>query len=195
MARREASQLNNTHPGVVTTTVFTYPTITSAAPQTSRGTILVAAIVGGVIAGMLLAIILTAGWVCWGKSIKRTEAKQRSEAVSPSCHTHNKDKVFLSSPSRKHSTKRSTIRFITLQLRSLEYRHINHSSLVLQGKRLDSRATTMEKWGMEMWGMEMSMIGDQKYHCRHWSIRRRLLRFLLLQLWSQRGQNRSCCVR
>lgn len=80
MARREASQLNNTHPGVVTTTVFTYPTITSAAPQTSRGTIPVAAIVGGVIAGMLLAIILTAGWVCWGKSIKRTEAKQRSEA-------------------------------------------------------------------------------------------------------------------
>ena len=77
---RQASQANNTLQ-LLTTTVYTYPT-TYPVPQKSETTIPVAAIVGGVIAGMLLAFIITAGWVFWGKSIKRTAMKKRTEAVS-----------------------------------------------------------------------------------------------------------------
>lgn len=109
---RQASQANNTlQPS--TTTVYMYPT-TDPVPEKSGTPLPVAAIIGGVIAGMLLAFIITAGWVCWGKSIKRTAAKKRREAVSSKCPTGNKYQVCSSSPFRKPSTKRDTTHFITL---------------------------------------------------------------------------------
>lgn len=159
IARQQASQANNTLQ-LLTTTVYTYPT-TNPGPQKSGVPVPVPAIVGGVIAGILLALILTAGWVCWGKSIKRTAAKQQSEVVSLNCNIYDKDQVCLSSPSRKHFTKRDSTHFIMLRRRSLEYKHTNHSSLVLQERRSDSRATIIEKWMLKK-----SMIRAQKYHYR-----------------------------
>jgi len=84
VARREVSQANNTRLllELVTTTIFTYPTAKDPISQKSGVSVPVAAIVGGVTAGMLLAFIVTASWVYWGKSIKRTAAKEQSETVS-----------------------------------------------------------------------------------------------------------------
>lgn len=41
----------------------------------------VPAIAAGVVGGAILAILVTVGWVCWGKSIKRSSIKQMREAV------------------------------------------------------------------------------------------------------------------
>ena len=83
VARQDASSATNTRLLVkfVTTTVFPDPTANAATFQDMGGSIPVAAIVGGVVAGMLLAILVTAGWVYWGKSIKRKSAKEQREAV------------------------------------------------------------------------------------------------------------------
>ncbi|RDB21208.1 hypothetical protein Hypma_011340 [Hypsizygus marmoreus] len=67
---------------VVTTTMYTsYPSAGGTATPGKRGTsVPVAAIVGGVVGGALLAIMVTVGWVCWGKSIKRAQLKEWREA-------------------------------------------------------------------------------------------------------------------
>lgn len=150
---RQAPQANSQSPvPMSTTTIYTQPTVTNAPPPNSGVTVPVAAIVGGVIGGMLLAIIITAGWICWGKSIKRSSTRQRSEAVSPSHHTHNKDQVPLSSPSRKHHTEPDPTQCIMQQCRSHASKHTDHYLLVLQTKRSDLR----EKIG------EMRMMGKRK---------------------------------
>jgi hypothetical protein len=190
IARREASQANNTHLlGVATTvTVYTYPTA-NANPQNSGPTIPVAAIVGGVVAGMLLAVMVSAGWVCWGKSIRRSAAKRQREAVSPIA-IYNKDQDCSSSPSRKHFTKRDSTRFRTLQRRSLEYKHTSHSSLVLQKRRSDLQVTMMEKCVIET----LTIGGRRKCHYHPSLIVGRMLHFLHLH-WCQKYQNRSYCAR
>lgn len=150
---RQAPQASSQSPvPTSTTTVYAQPTVTNAPPQNSGVTVPVAAIVGGVIGGMVLAIIITAGWMCWGRSIKRSAAKERSEAVSPNRHTHNKDQIPLSSSSRKQYTKLDPTQCVMQQCRSHKYKHTDHYLLVLQRKRSGLR----EKIG------EMRMMGKRK---------------------------------
>ena len=42
----------------------------------------IAAMVGGAIGGALLAALVTAAWIWWGKSIKRKQLRARLETVS-----------------------------------------------------------------------------------------------------------------
>jgi hypothetical protein len=94
IARREASQVNDKRLILaVTTTVFTYPTTTDTISQNAGEPVPVGAIVGGVVAGILLAVIVAVGWIYWGKSIRRTVARQQSEAVSSRFQAHNE--VYL----------------------------------------------------------------------------------------------------
>ncbi|KAF9002010.1 hypothetical protein BDQ17DRAFT_567666 [Cyathus striatus] len=68
---------------VVTTTLFTTPP--SQVPDPSgtinpHASVPVGAIAGGVVAGAVLAVLATIGWLWWGKTIRRQQAKQRKEA-------------------------------------------------------------------------------------------------------------------
>lgn len=67
---------------VVTTTLFQANPTQSAATHGSTTAIPVGAIAGGVAAGALLAVVVTTGWICWGKSIKRGNAIRQKEVVS-----------------------------------------------------------------------------------------------------------------
>lgn len=66
------------HVSTTTTTIRASPT---GAVQKHPHPIPVAAIAAGVVGGAILAILVTIGWVCWGKSIKRSNVKQMREAV------------------------------------------------------------------------------------------------------------------
>jgi hypothetical protein len=39
------------------------------------------AVIGGAIAGAVLAVAVTVGWICWGRRIKRDRQKQQEELV------------------------------------------------------------------------------------------------------------------
>lgn len=67
---------------IVTTTLFQSQGTSASTAIASNAAIPVAAIVGGTVAGALLAVACTAGWIIWGKAIKRDQEKQRNEAVS-----------------------------------------------------------------------------------------------------------------
>lgn len=69
-------------PYTTTTVVITQETATPFPSDLSHHSIPVAAIVGGIIGGASLAVLLTTGWVCWGKSLKRKQLKERLEIVS-----------------------------------------------------------------------------------------------------------------
>ena len=86
ITRRDTSPATNTnHPlKFITTTVFANATAEAVISEHSGQSVPVAAIVGGAVAGMLLAIIVTAGWVYWGKSIKRKMARERMDTVRSS---------------------------------------------------------------------------------------------------------------
>lgn len=64
-----------------TTTVFVNPTVVTEPTQLPKVSVPVAAIVGGALAGILLAVMASVGWVYWGKSIKRKTMKRHTEAV------------------------------------------------------------------------------------------------------------------
>lgn len=65
---------------IVTTTLYTSPTIIVAAPPTSTP-IPVAAIAGGTVGGVALAIIAVLVWKWWGKSIMKRELEVRRKKV------------------------------------------------------------------------------------------------------------------
>jgi hypothetical protein len=70
---------------IVTLTVYSSPTSTqSGLPTLSGGggaSVPIAAIVGGVVGGVALAIFLVIIWKHWGRTIKRTERQRRKEVV------------------------------------------------------------------------------------------------------------------
>lgn len=70
---------------IVTLTVYSSGTSTpSDLPDLSGGggtSVPIAAIVGGVVGGVALAIFLVIIWNQWGRVIKRTERKRRKEVV------------------------------------------------------------------------------------------------------------------
>ncbi|KAF6764931.1 hypothetical protein DFP72DRAFT_1058737 [Ephemerocybe angulata] len=82
---------------IVTETLFRAPPSPLPKPHSgNESRIPIGAIAGGVVAGALLAVFVTIGWVWWGRSIDRAAAMQRIEA--------NKE-IFLVS-----ATRRNTIR-------------------------------------------------------------------------------------
>jgi membrane protein implicated in regulation of membrane protease activity len=70
---------------IVTLTVFSSGSSTpSSLPALSAGggtSVPIAAIVGGVVGGMVMAVFLVIIWKHWGRKIKRTERQRRKEAV------------------------------------------------------------------------------------------------------------------
>ena len=70
----------------MTTTVIIQPT-SSTFQNFSHQPIPIAAIVGGIIGGASLAVLVSTGWICWGKSLKRKRLKERLEIVSSNTRT------------------------------------------------------------------------------------------------------------
>lgn len=70
---------------VVTETVYDNPAPTGLTQEgPKKAGIPIAPIAGGAAGGALLACILCAAWIVWGRSIKRKEAKEKAEQVSAS---------------------------------------------------------------------------------------------------------------
>ncbi|KAH9901673.1 hypothetical protein C8Q73DRAFT_678592 [Cubamyces lactineus] len=71
---------------VITTTITSGGTSSlptaAAISQQNRSDIPVAAIAGGTVAGVLLALVAVIGWAWWGKCIKRQKAKEVKEALA-----------------------------------------------------------------------------------------------------------------
>lgn len=61
-----------------TTTIYTQSTY-SAVPSDPTTKLPVGAIAGGVSAGVVLALLVTAGWIYWGRAIDKSVAKHRKE--------------------------------------------------------------------------------------------------------------------
>jgi hypothetical protein len=70
--------------------LYRTPSYTAEAVDDHGPRVPVAAIAGGVVAGALLAIIATIGWIWWGRSLDRSAAKQRREAVRFSLYSRLK---------------------------------------------------------------------------------------------------------
>lgn len=66
-----------------TTTFYGHPPYTAdPLPTETPPSVPVGAIAGGVVAGALLAIAATIGWIWWGRSLDRSVAKDRREAAT-----------------------------------------------------------------------------------------------------------------
>jgi hypothetical protein len=71
---------------VTTTTFYGHtPYTAEPLPTDTPPRVPVGAIAGGVVAGALLAIAATIGWIWWGRSLDRSVAKDRREAVGHCC--------------------------------------------------------------------------------------------------------------
>jgi hypothetical protein len=69
---------------IVTLTVYSSGTPTQSLPALSGGggaSVPIAAIVGGAVGGVALAVLLVIIWKHWGRVIKRTERQRRKEVV------------------------------------------------------------------------------------------------------------------
>lgn len=55
----------------------------------------IAAIVGGTVAGVLLAVGIVVAWVSWGRCIKREQRKEKQELVSDPSNSSNWSNIFL----------------------------------------------------------------------------------------------------
>src|SRR6267154_3506902 len=70
---------------IVTLTVYSSPTSSQSGLPTLSGSggasVPIAAIVGGVVGGVALAILLVIIWKHWGRVIQRTERQRRKEVV------------------------------------------------------------------------------------------------------------------
>lgn len=68
---------------IVTTTIFPSQTASAAASSRNHHTqdVPIGAIIGGVCAGAAFALLVTAAWVLWGRSIKRKQRKERKQAA------------------------------------------------------------------------------------------------------------------
>ncbi|KAF8623979.1 hypothetical protein AX15_006133 [Amanita polypyramis BW_CC] len=134
-----------------TTIAITQPTAPTL--SSSHQPIPVAAIVGGIIGGGILATLATAIWVCWGKSLKRKRLKERLEAEShlqtlrntqrnasaPQQHSHSHRPLITQLPETK-------IRFANVQRTNEDDAKVTISS-TSQSKRLpeSSRDPTKPK--------------------------------------------------
>jgi hypothetical protein len=94
---------------IITTTIFS-PSATSHVQlpdDSGRTTIPIGSIVGGCLAGIILAVAAVAGWHLWGRSIKRKEEAERKEAVRSLFTSHWFHLIILPQISH-HTTTRNT---------------------------------------------------------------------------------------
>ncbi|KIY51155.1 hypothetical protein FISHEDRAFT_71444 [Fistulina hepatica ATCC 64428] len=62
---------------VITTTVYTAPTVqASPSAHDSQSGLPIGAVVGGLCGGSLLAVMAVAGWILWGKAIDRRHKEE-----------------------------------------------------------------------------------------------------------------------
>ncbi|KAM6500798.1 hypothetical protein JOM56_003812 [Amanita muscaria] len=104
----------------VTTTVAAEATLRPPSPSSNQPIVPVAAIVGGVVGGALLAVLVTAGWIWWGKLIKRKQLADRLENESQIRTLRNTRHNISQSPAPHqpftgHTVPHSKIRFANTQ--------------------------------------------------------------------------------
>ncbi|KZT03428.1 uncharacterized protein LAESUDRAFT_368707 [Laetiporus sulphureus 93-53] len=70
-------------PEIITTTLYTGPTISATAyPTSHKQSVPVGAIVGGTLGGVALAVSAVIIWIWWGRCIQRQEEKDRKERLA-----------------------------------------------------------------------------------------------------------------
>jgi len=86
-SREPVTTVVNNITEIITATVFVGPT--DAPTTSSKSSVPIAAVAGGVLAGIFLAILVAIGWMCWGRAIRRAQLKQRRQAEELKRTTEN----------------------------------------------------------------------------------------------------------